>query len=77
MEICYNQGILEAILMSLCTVCGRKLSRDEIALTKKLVNRGAESFFCLSCLAKKFAVSEDLLREKINQFRQMGCTLFQ
>ena len=63
--------------MSSCTACGRELTPDEIALTKKLVSRGAESFFCLSCLAERFAVSEDLLREKIEQFRQMGCTLFQ
>ena len=63
--------------MSSCTACGRELTPDEIALTKKLVSRGAESFLCLSCLAKKFAVSEELLREKIDQFRQMGCTLFQ
>ena len=63
--------------MSSCTACGRELTPDEIALTKKLVSRGAESFFCLSCLAEKFAVSESLLREKIDQFRKMGCTLFQ
>jgi len=63
--------------MENCAECRRELIRDEIALTKKLVNRGTESFLCLSCLAKKFNVSEDLLHEKIDQFRQMGCTLFQ
>ena len=63
--------------MTSCTACGRELTRDEIALTKKLINRGAESFFCLSCLAEKFAVSEELLKEKIDQFRKMGCTLFE
>ncbi len=51
--------------MTLCAGCGRPLTKDEIALTKKLVNRGAESFLCLSCLAEKFGVSEDLLKEKI------------
>ena len=63
--------------MQKCALCGRPLEKDEISLTKKLVNRGAESFLCLSCLAEKFGVSEELLREKIVQFRQMGCTLFQ
>ena len=63
--------------MSLCTDCGRELTRDEIALTKKLINRGTETFFCLRCLAEKFAVSEELLKEKIDQFRKMGCTLFE
>jgi len=60
-----------------CAACGRELHKDEIALTKKLINRGTETFFCLSCLAAKFAVGEDLLKEKIEQFRQTGCTLFQ
>lgn len=63
--------------MNQCAECGRELSRDEIALTKKMINRGLETFFCISCLAKRFAVSEELLKEKIEQFRMMGCTLFQ
>ena len=63
--------------MQRCFQCARELTADEIGLTKKLVSRGAESFLCLSCLAEKFGVSEELLREKIDQFRRMGCTLFQ
>ena len=61
---------------ALCRTCGRRLTKDEIALTRKLVNRGAAEFCCLSCLADHFQVSEDALREKIIQFREMGCTLF-
>ena len=59
-----------------CRRCGSTLSKDEIALTRKLINRGATEYFCLSCLAAHFQVTEDLLREKIIQFREMGCTLF-
>ena len=59
-----------------CAACARSLTRDEIALTKKLINRGARSFLCLSCLARRFDVSENILKEKIIQFREMGCTLF-
>lgn len=62
--------------MDKCCVCGRALTHDEIALTKKLVNRGARAFLCISCLAAKFEASEDELREKIVQFKEMGCTLF-
>ena len=61
---------------SLCFSCQRVLTRDEIALTRKLINRGTQTFFCLSCLAAHFQVTEDILREKIIQFREMGCTLF-
>ena len=63
--------------MSTCIGCGRTLTADEIALTKKLVSRGAQSFLCLTCLSEKFGVSQQLLKEKIDQFRKMGCTLFQ
>ena len=62
--------------MNACAQCGRPVSKDEIGLTKKLVNRGCESFLCLRCLAERFGVSETLLEEKIVQFRRMGCTLF-
>ena len=60
-----------------CVKCGRRLEKDEIALTKKLINRGAESFWCLSCLARHFEVSEEVLKAKIIEFREMGCTLFE
>ena len=62
--------------LPVCLKCGRTLTQDEIGLTRKMINRGAEHFFCLSCLACHFDVSEDILLEKIRQFREMGCTLF-
>lgn len=62
--------------LPVCFQCGRPLELDEIALTKKMINRGATRFFCLSCLAAHFDVTEDILREKIREFREMGCTLF-
>ena len=39
-----------------CEICGRTLHPDEIAATKKLINRGAVSFRCVSCLAAWFEV---------------------
>ena len=59
-----------------CSQCGRPLGTDEVALTKKMINRGAERFYCLSCLADHFEVTEEILRMKIREFREMGCTLF-
>ena len=58
-----------------CNDCGRQVHPDEIALTKKLVNRGTNKYLCLTCLSEKFDVPEKTLREKIIQFREMGCTL--
>ena len=62
--------------MASCTQCGKELTRDEIGLHKKLVNRGATEHCCIECLSAHFHVSIELLREKIEQFRKDGCTLF-
>ena len=51
--------------------------KDDVAMTRKMINRGTETFYCLSCLADHFELTEDILREKIKEFRAMGCTLFQ
>ena len=62
--------------MEICASCGASLSRDEIAVTKKLINRGATAFFCISCLAKHFDVTPQDIQDRIAYFREMGCTLF-
>jgi len=59
-----------------CICCGAHLTRNDIGATKKLVNRGAEEFLCIPCLAKKFKVDEELIYKKIDEWRGMGCMLF-
>ena len=56
--------------------CSAPLTRDEIGLTKKLINRGCTDFLCLHCLAAHFQVTAEDLRRKAAEFREMGCTLF-
>ncbi len=63
-------------MMEYCKRCGREISADEIGLHKKLCGRGSQSFCCISCLSEHFKVSEEMLEEKIEQFREMGCSLF-
>ncbi len=60
-----------------CIGCGAELSKDEIALHKKLINRGASEHLCINCLARRLDVTVALLEEKIKQFRAEGCTLFE
>jgi len=60
----------------ICARCGRELCADEIAVTKKLINRGATAFFCVGCLADYFEVTPEDIRERIAYFRRQGCTLF-
>jgi len=59
-----------------CLKCGRELSSDEIGIYKRMINRGATEFLCASCLAEKYGVEETFIYNKIEQFRDMGCTLF-
>lgn len=62
--------------MADCHLCGKPLHPDEIGLTKKLINRGATEYLCLTCLARRFDVTERILNRKISEFKEMGCTLF-
>ena len=59
-----------------CVKCGAVLGKDDIGAHKKLVNRGAQSFMCVKCLARHFDVPEQKIREKIEEFRAQGCLLF-
>ena len=60
-----------------CIRCGAALTKDEVGLTKKLINRGCTEFLCFHCLAEHFQVTEYELHRKVLEFREMGCTLFE
>ena len=60
-----------------CYVCGKSpLSKDEIGITKKLIDKKTSNFYCLICLAEYFEVEEEELIAKIEEFKNEGCTLF-
>ena len=59
-----------------CKECGAPLHPDEVAIYRRMVNRRAREFLCIRCFAREFGVSEELIREKIRHFKEMGCTLF-
>ena len=60
-----------------CRKCGALLRADEIAMTKKLINRGTTIYYCTDCLAETFDVKREDIEEKIVYYKRMGCTLFQ
>ena len=60
-----------------CYVCGKEsLSKNEIGLTRKLLNKNADKFYCLDCLADYLEVDTEFLLDKIEEFKEQGCTLF-
>ena len=59
-----------------CVKCGVELARDDIGLTRKLLGKTLTDCYCVKCLSDKLGVSETRLREKIEEFKKSGCTLF-
>jgi hypothetical protein len=60
-----------------CYVCGKALSKNEIGLSKKLIGKSTNKFYCLNCLAEHLEVTPDELVDKIEEFKDEGCTLFE
>ncbi len=71
-KVCSLQGTPEY-----CRRCRKTLSADEVAMTKKLVNRGTTVYYCMDCLAEMFDVERKDIEEKIAYYKRSGCTLFQ
>lgn len=60
-----------------CVSCFReKLDKDTIALNKKLLGKEVENFYCLPCLAEYLNTTVEELLDKIEEFKEEGCTLF-
>lgn len=60
-----------------CYVCGKEnLGKDEIGLTKKLIDKKTMNFYCIDCLAEYLEVTTEELLDKIEEFKEEGCTLF-
>lgn len=62
--------------MKKCMNCQRSLIKDEIALNKKLLGKATKQFLCLGCLSEYLNTDQEILLEKIEQFKEEGCTLF-
>ncbi len=61
---------------TICIDCGKILSKDEIALNKKLIAKNVTEFQCLSCMSESLGCSVEDLEIKIAEFKEQGCTLF-
>lgn len=60
-----------------CYVCGKEnLSKNEIGLTKKLLDSTANRCYCFDCLAEQLEVDTEFLFERVKEFKSQGCILF-
>lgn len=62
--------------MEECYYCKLVLSKDDKALCKKLLGRKIKQYFCREHLAEVLDIDVDTLTEKVEQFKEEGCTLF-
>lgn len=65
--------------MEQCVECGLIIdNKDCIALNKKMLGRiNRTKFLCMECLAEYLDCTEEDLLQKIEDFKDEGCTLFQ
>lgn len=60
-----------------CTSCWKTpLSKDEIGASKKLLGTNTKEIYCIDCLAAYLEVMPEDIQDKIQMFKEDGCTLF-
>ena len=62
----------------ICISCGKtELSRNEIGINKKLLGDDISGFYCLDCFAEFLDVTPQDILDKIEEFKEEGCKLFE
>jgi hypothetical protein len=60
-----------------CYICGKEaLNKNEIGLTKKLLDKDSKRFYCFYCLAEYLEVDTEFLLAKVEEFKEQDCKLF-
>lgn len=61
-----------------CIACGKRdLPKNTVGLNKKLLGEEQENFYCMDCLADYLDVTVEELLDKIEEFKEEGCKLFE
>ena len=60
-----------------CDNCGARLNKDTRALNQKLFGKETEVYLCLDCMAEELDTTVEELLQKIEDFKDEGCVLFQ
>jgi phosphoadenosine phosphosulfate reductase len=56
--------------------CGKKVNKNEAALSMKYLGRNTKQIMCMSCLSKCLDRDKTQLRQDIKEFKKQGCSLF-
>ena len=61
-----------------CVICSKEIrEKNVIGINKKLLGEDIINFYCMNCLADYLDVTVDDLNEKIEEFKDEGCKLFE
>lgn len=61
-----------------CISCGKEnISKNVIGINMKLLGDGIETFYCMDCLADYLEVTVEDIMDKIEEFKEQGCKLFE
>lgn len=64
--------------MTECYICRKEnLTRNEIGLNKKFFGKTIKAIHCMECLANYLDLTIEELEERIQEFKDSGCTLFE
>lgn len=60
-----------------CIACRKSpLDKDTIGINKKMLGKQVKNFYCMDCLSDYLGCTVEDLLEKIEEFKEEGCTLF-
>lgn len=61
-----------------CIACGKEnLDKNTLGINKKLLGEKTASFYCIDCLADYLGCTVQELLDKIEEFKEEGCKLFE
>ncbi len=67
----------KGLVQASCVSCGKlELTKNEIGINKKLLGENITYYYCIDCLADYLEVTVEEIINKIEEFKEEGCVLF-
>lgn len=65
-------------MMHECVSCGKiGLPKNTLGINKKLLGADIKNYYCMDCLSAYLGVTVEELLDKIEEFKDEGCSLFE
>ena len=78
LELMMKAGKMKNKIIVSCFACGKPaLNKNTIGINKKMLGKNIKNFYCMDCLAEYLGTTTEKLEEKIEEFKEEGCRLFE